>query len=328
MSQDVLPSLRDACPIPSRLSPYADDVQEWLIHWLPQTGLTVDRATGRRLAGARFARYAGRLYPDASEPDLRVLTALFTWFFLVDDACDKPGRFSPAEIRGLRDGVLALLRGQDRPQHTGLAGPLRRLLVTAWREPSRRMPAVWRARFADAVAHHLDGAGQEATNKAGGHRPGIAEYVELRRATSAAYVSYPLVEFVTGRPLPDAIYHHPLLSRYRDLGNDLLSWYNDIASLDRDEATAGGHNLVLATAAEHRLSRAAAIESVIRRWHETMREFVDQRSRVPSFGPALDEAVTAHLDGVARAVRGTIDWTLESTRYAGKEGPLTNASGR
>ncbi|MFI7076451.1 terpene synthase [Micromonospora sp. NPDC049903] len=328
MGQYVLPSLRDACPIPSRLSPYSDDVQEWLIHWLPQTGLTVDPTTARLLAGARFARYAGRLYPDADEPDLRVLTALFTWFFLVDDACDKPDRFTLAEIRGLRDGVLAVLRGQARSPQTGLAGPMRRLLVTAWREPRRRMSAPWRARFADAVAHHLDGTWQEAANKTGGHRPGVAEYVELRRATSAAYVSYPLVEFVTGRPLPDAVYHHPALSRFRDLGNDLLSWYNDLASLERDEATAGGHNLVLATAAEHRLSREAAIESVIRRWHTTMREFVDQRAAVPSFGPALDEAVTAHLDGVSRAVRGTIDWTLESARYAGKEGPLTNASGR
>jgi hypothetical protein len=39
------------------------------------------------------------------------------------------------------------------------------------------------------------------------------------------------------------------------------------------------------------------------------------RAAVPSFGPALDEAVTAHLDGVAHAVRGTVDWTLESGRY-------------
>jgi hypothetical protein len=306
----VLPSLRAACPIPPRLSPYADQVQEWLVSRLPLA------AARERLGRAGFARYAGRLYPDATEADLRVLTALFTWFFLVDDACDGPGRASLDEIRGLRDGAVALLRGNPRLRHPGLAGPLRRLLVSAWREPRSRMPERWRLRFADAVAHHLDGTWREAVNRATGHVPGVEEYVHLRRATSAAYVSYPLLEFVTGRPLPDPVYHHPLLGRFRDLGNDLLSWYNDIASLDRDAATSGGHNLVLALAAAHRVSVPAAVELAVERWQASMRRFMALRVTVPSFGPALDAAVTAHLDGVARAVRGTIDWTLESARYA------------
>ncbi|MBX7269519.1 terpene synthase [Micromonospora sp. Llam7] len=314
--EDILPSLRAACPVPPRLSPHADQVQGWLVSWLPQTGLPLDAPSRERLGRAGFARYAGRLYPDAAEPDLRALAALFTWFFLVDDACDKPGRLGLHEIRGLRDGAVALLRGNPRQRQVGLGGPLRRLLVHAWREPRRRMPARWRLRFADAVAHHLDGTWQEAVNKATGHTPGVDEYVGLRRATSAAYVSYPLVEFVTGRPLPDPVYHHPFLGRIRDVGNDLLSWYNDIASLERDEVTSGGHNLVLVLAAERRVPLPAAVELAAERWHESMRRFVALTATVPSFGPALDGAVTAHLDGVARAVRGTIDWTLESARYA------------
>ncbi|GAB3852866.1 terpene synthase family protein [Micromonospora andamanensis] len=307
----ILASLRAACPIPSQLSPYADDVQKWLVAELP-----LDAPTRERLGRAGFARYAGRLYPDASEADLRILTALFTWFFLVDDACDGPDRTGLDEIRALRDAAVTLLRGGVRLRHPGLAGPLRQLLVSAWREPHRRMPARWRLRFADAVAHHLDGTWQEAVNKATGHVPGVEEYVELRRATSAAYVSYPLVEFVSGRPLPDGVYHHPRLGQLRDIGNDLLSWYNDIASLDRDAASSGGHNLVLALSTAHHVPVPTAVDLAAERWHESMRRFVSLRATVPSFGPALDPAVTAHLDGVARAVRGTIDWTMESARYA------------
>ncbi|WP_240742332.1 terpene synthase family protein, partial [Micromonospora zingiberis] len=318
----ILPALRDACPVPSRQSPYADATARWLVGWLPQAGLPLDGPARPRLTDAGFARYAGRLHPDATEADLRVLSALFTWFFLVDDACDRPGRLDLADIRGLRNGAVMLLQGDHRQRHAGLRGPLRRLLVSAWREPRRRMPARWRLRFADAVARHLDGTWQEAANKSSGHAPGVAEYVALRRATSAADVCYPLVEFVTGRPLPDAVYHHPLLRELRDLGNDLLSWYNDLASLDRDAASSGGHNLVLAVAAERRVPVDDAVELVTRRWHESMRRFVTLHAAVPSFGPALDAAVVAHLDGIARAVRGTIDWTLESARYAGKEGAL------
>ncbi|MET8083857.1 terpene synthase [Micromonospora sp. NPDC005197] len=312
---EVLWALRAECPIPARSSPHADRVQQWLLGLLPELGLPLDDAALHRLARGGFARYAGRLYPDASEADLRVLTALFTWFFLVDDACDGPNRLDPAQIRALRDGTLALLHDGPRLRHGGLTGPLRRLLVLAWREPRRRMPARWRQRFADAVARHLDGTWREAVNKEAGRRPSVGEYVELRRETSAAEVSYPLVEFVSGRPLPDAVYHHPLLRQVARTGNDLLSWYNDVASLDRDRATSGGHNLVLATQAEQGVSAAEAVDRVAERWRESMRQFVALRAAVPSFGPALDEAVTDHLDGVAYAVRGTIDWTLESARY-------------
>ncbi|MGW9192233.1 terpene synthase family protein [Micromonospora chersina] len=315
MTAAVLRALRSECPIPSRLSPHADAVQVWLVDRLDRLGLPLDPAMRERLARAGFARYAGRLYPDASEPDLRSLAALFTWFFLVDDACEGPGRLTPAQIRALRDGTLALLREGPRARHAGFSGPLRRLLVQAWREPRRRMPARWRLRFADAVADHLDGVLQEAVATAAGRPPGVAEYVQLRRATSAAYVSYPLIEFAAGRPLPDAVHHHPALRRLADLANDLLSWYNDLASLERDRAMAGGHNLVLAVAAERGVPVPAAVDLVAARWRAEMVRFMALRTAVPSFGPALDESVTAHLDGLANAVRGTVDWTLESARY-------------
>ncbi|MGW0214775.1 terpene synthase family protein [Micromonospora chokoriensis] len=324
---EALRALRAECPIPSRLSPYADAVQDWLLGLLPDLGLALDDAALHRLARGAFARYAGRLYPDATEADLRVLTVLFTWFFLVDDACDGPGRLTSEQIRALRNGTLALLH-DARLRPDGLSDPLRRLLVLAWREPRRRMPARWRSRFADAVARHLDGAWQEAVNKETGRRPGVGEYVRLRRATSAAEVSYTLVEFAGGRPLPDPVYHHPLLRQIAEVGNDLLSWYNDLASVEKDRATAGGHNLVLAIETDLAAPSAEAVALAVERWRASMRRFVALRAAVPSFGPAVDRAVTEHLDVVAYAVRGTIDWTLESARYpTGEDEPVVSRSG-
>ncbi|WFF02423.1 terpene synthase [Micromonospora sp. WMMD964] len=325
---ETLRVLRTECPIPSRLSPYADDVQEWLLGLLPDLDLALDDAAVHRLARGGFARYAGRLYPDATEADLQVLTALFTWFFLVDDASDGSGRLTSEQIRALRDDTLTLLREGPRLRRAGLTGPLRRLLALAWEEPRRRMPARWRSRFTDAVGRHLDGTWQEAVNKEAGHRPGVDEYVELRRATSAAEVSYALVEFAGGRPLPDPVHQHPLLRQIAQVGNDLLSWYNDLASLERDRATAGGHNLVLAIEAELAVPSAHAVTLAVERWRESMRRFLALRSAVPSFGPTVDRAVTDHLDVIAYAVRGTIDWTLESARYpTGDDEPVVTRSG-
>ncbi|MEV0327143.1 terpene synthase [Micromonospora echinospora] len=315
MTGGSLGSPRFDCPIPPRLSPHADATQEWLSSWVTRFDLPLDRVALERLDRAGIARYAGRIYPDAGENDLRTLAALFTWFFLVDDFCDGPRRSTPEEVDGLRQGVLRLLRTGPRSRHPGFTGPLRRMLVDAWRAPRARMPARWRVRFTDAMAHHLDGTWRESVNKAAGRVPTVDEYVPLRRATSAAYVSYTLVEFATGQVLPDAVYHHPLLVSIAETANDLLSWFNDVISLERDRADAGGHNLVLATAHERGVPVGTAVTLVADRWRETMDRFVALRAAVPSFGPEWDRAVAVQLDAVANSVRGTIDWSRESARY-------------
>ncbi|WP_091561252.1 terpene synthase family protein [Micromonospora pattaloongensis] len=306
---------RLTCPIPPRISPHADAVQRWLTGWVHRCGLPPTSRGAQQVALGGFGRYAARLYPEATEDDLRVLAALFAWFFLLDEECDATGTPEPARLRALLDAALSLLRTGRAPRDA-LRGPLRRMLREAWRTPSRRMPASWRERFTDAVAHHFDGVLAEAANKAVGRRPGLAEYVELRRATSAAYVSYTWIEFATGVPVPDAVYHHPAVRAVSEAGNDLLSWFNDLLSLERDTATSGGHNLVLAVAAERGLPAGAAVADVVRRWQERMRRFAQLRTAVPPFGPPLDAALRHYLDGVANSVRGTIDWSLETTaRY-------------
>lgn len=303
------------CPIPARMSPHADDTQSWLDGWLREDRLPLQEGALDRLTAAGFARYAARLYPAAEPADLRVLSALFTWFFLLDDACDGDGGGNPDRVRGLRAGVLRLLRDGPSARHSGFTGPLRRMLVETWQPVRRRMSSAWRSRFVDAVAHHLDGALTEAMNKAAGRPPTVAEYVELRRATSAAYVSYALTGFATDVVLPDAVYQHPLVRRISAVGNDLLSWFNDLVSLDRDVTGSGGHNLVLSVAREERLPIDAAVRAVQERWRLGMREFMELRAAVPAFGPAIDEPLAHYLDAVANSVRGTVDWSLESARY-------------
>ena len=56
MVEEVLRSLRAACPIPPRLSPYADPVQEWLLDQLPRLGVPLDSSARERLDRAGFAR--------------------------------------------------------------------------------------------------------------------------------------------------------------------------------------------------------------------------------------------------------------------------------
>ncbi|BCB86309.1 hypothetical protein Psuf_036220 [Phytohabitans suffuscus] len=294
------------CPINPVISPYAEEAHAWLDGWTRSHGLPDVYAD--RLAEGGIARYAARLYPDATPDDLRVLSALFTWFFLIDDECDRASVPEPERVRALVGGALSLLSGEDG----GLPGPLGSMLADAWREPQRRMPERWQARFVAAVEHHLNGVVVEARNKANGHRPAVEEYVELRRATSAAYVAHTLIDFAAGDdPVTESFYYHPSVRAFSRAGNDLLSWFNDLLSLERDAATSGGHNLVLAVANERGTPLAEAAVVTRERWHRTMRHLPALRTAAPPHGLAGRR----YLDGVEHAVRGTMDWSYESARY-------------
>ncbi|ROO52960.1 hypothetical protein EDC02_7914 [Micromonospora sp. Llam0] len=313
---ELLVALRAACPLSAVLSPYAAQADAWLPGWLQRCGLPPGTATHRRLAGARIGRYAARLYPGAPVDRLRVLAALFAWFFLLDDEFDGVADPQEGTLRRLADEVLTVLRADPEPRvEQAFSGPLRRMLAGPWQAVRQSMPDWWRRRFVEAVAEHLDGAVREAANKAAGHRPGPDEYVELRRATSAAHVAYTLVEYATGDPVPDAVFHHPRVRDVRVVGNDLLSWYNDLFSLPRDLTTAGGHNLVVAVAETRRVPIGDALVTVAHRWRAEMAAFDARRAEVPSFGPDHDRAAHGLLAGVGYAVRGTIDWSFESARY-------------
>lgn len=303
------------CPIPPRISPHADAAQDWLTGWLVERGIATD--TAGRLRDSGFARYAGRLYPDADEADLRLVTALFTWFFLLDDTVDGSAAPPLERVRATVEAVFATLDSDGRHPAPGLSPPMRAMLLDSWRAITGDLSEMSVDRINDALRHHLDGILVEASNKWVGRRPGIVEYIQLRRATSAAYVSYALIEFAgAGRMrIPEAVYHHPVLREISAAGNDLLSWFNDLLSLERDEDTSAGHNLVLATARERGLARDAATREVIGRWQDRMTRFVELRAAVPAFGTRIDAAVRRYVEGVADSVRGTIDWSLESPRY-------------
>ncbi|MEK8108544.1 hypothetical protein NKG94_33620 [Micromonospora sp. M12] len=109
-TDEILQALRAECPIPSGSRRtrttcrrgYSACCPSLACHW------TTPRCTSCPGCLRPVCRAA---LPEATEADLRPLAALFTWFFLVDDACDGPDRLVPEQIRALSSGTLALLHG-------------------------------------------------------------------------------------------------------------------------------------------------------------------------------------------------------------------------
>src|ERR1700754_4434452 len=165
------------CPIPPRISPHADDAQDWLSGWLLNRGVAPEMAGRLRAAG--FARYAARLYPDAAAADLRLLTALFTWFFLLDDTVDNAAAPPIEHVRTTVEAVFATLDSDGRHPAPGLSQPMPARLLDSWRAITAHLSEMSVDRINDAFRHPLDGLLVEASNKWVGRRPGVVEYIPL-----------------------------------------------------------------------------------------------------------------------------------------------------
>ena len=56
------------------------------------------------------------------------------------------------------------------------------------------------------------------------------------------------------------------------------------------------------------------------RYDEIVREFLETRDSMPSFGPAFDAELREYIDGMAVWVRANDSWSFEGERYFGPEG--------
>jgi hypothetical protein len=97
--------------------------------------------------------------------------------------------------------------------------------------------------------------------------------------------------------------------------------YQDLYSYHIERARGHAlHNLVTSVMHEHELGPQAAADW-IRDWSDgILREFLECRASLPSWGPDIDTQITHYVDSLAQWVRGNDDWSFESQRYFGTMG--------
>src|SRR3954462_12253028 len=114
------------CPFVPRISPHADAVQRWSLHWATRHGLLERPGASAAFARARFANLMCRAHPDAGEPELRLATAWLISIFVLDDLLARALVHDPEPAQAAITEVVRLLRDQ-RPApilNTALGRPL------------------------------------------------------------------------------------------------------------------------------------------------------------------------------------------------------------
>ncbi|MFE7129667.1 hypothetical protein ACFVIM_02285 [Streptomyces sp. NPDC057638] len=309
------------CPFPSRISPYARQAATHLDAWVARFGVVRERVARERFERAGFGEFAAVTYPTADLECLCLIADWFGWLFLVDDQLDDGhvGRDLTA-ARTAAATLLDVLAGPGTPVRPGESGPpLLLALRDLWHRTAPRCGPRWRDRFTRHLTACLDAACWEAANRVAGVVPGEAEYIERRRHTGAVFVCMDLIDVVTGAEIPDHIHAGEEFQTTLCAASDVVAWTNDWYSYGKETALGEYHNLVTVVATARGLTRREAMDHTADAIAAQTRRYRLLRQRLLTVFPGHRAALVRCLAGMESWMRGNLDWSRATLRYAERE---------
>jgi Terpene synthase family 2, C-terminal metal binding len=320
------------CPFTPKISPTAGEVQRHALHWATRQGLLEGPLARAAFASAKFANLMARAHPEASLADLGLATAWLTAIFEFDDRLERQLVEQPVRTRRAVDELWAWLSGGDNlsgdnlseqtrealseQTREALGRPFCRALADVWRRTVPRVTAGWRERFVNHFADYLGGIVWESANRASGKLPTVAEYLRMRRHSAATEMFFDLIEPMHGIELPGALLRDARYLAVRETGGTAIGLFNDLISWRKEAVVGDLHNIIFIVQHERRSSLADAVGYAVAEHDAQVAAFLAARDELAAGAWGADPAVALGVADIAHWIRGNLDWSLESGRYA------------
>ncbi|WP_377272438.1 hypothetical protein [Peterkaempfera sp. SMS 1(5)a] len=329
-----------AFPFPSRISAYAHEAQHHLQDWSRVTGIIADGPSGDSFDAMLFGRFAARVYADAPVDRLLTLADWTGWIFAFDDLLDDT-----PEGRDLDhvNQVIACMepvchgRPAARPAAPSEAvARSRDAFADLWRRIIAPMPAAWTARFTRNVLDFLHSYRRQAEVNSSREVLDDRAYSAHRSSTVAMYTGADLIEYGTGRPVPEQLIVHPDVAVLRETAVNAIAWTNDLFSAPKEISVGDLCNYVTVLHRQLHLPLEAAAAAVVARIDAEVERFSAAAERIGALCSQLPvetaEALLGTVDGLRSWMVGHVAWSTESGRYRDRGIPdgteLLAATGR
>jgi hypothetical protein len=303
-------------PFPSRINQYVAATHEQNRQWVQSFGIINSPEALARFDKSRFAWLAARAFPDAQLHELCIIANFNTWLFMLDDQCDEAQLGKKAVyLEHVTDGFMSILK-----DNASLDTVLGRSFADIWERMLAIGDPAWQTRFIRSMEEYFTSCHWEATNRAMGVTPTVAEYVTMRPYTGALYADVESIEVIEKVYLPAHILQHFIVQRLVLACNNIVCWSNDIFSCAKEAKQGDVHNLVLVLQHERRISLQDAVDETMRMHNEEVKLFTALEKLLPSFGAELDKELERFLAVLRSWITGNYDWSFHDTgRYQVRE---------
>jgi hypothetical protein len=308
-----------AIPFPFQESPATAALKEHAIDWVQRFHLIQSERTLKRFLAGKFWLLVSYCFPRGRPEALQVVVEWDCWAFMLDDQSDVGDlRHQPAKLRRLLDDLLLVLDG-SLPQ----SGPLFASLQDVWEHMQQWATPAWRERFRRSVSETFASLVWEAENRARGVTPDPESYVAWRHASSGFATHMDLADFTEGIELPPETQEHPLIVQLTEAANKVISWTNDLYSLDKEIRQQDKHNLVLVLEHAAHVPRQEAIDRVVHMIDGEVARFLALEERLSEVSNPIAPALQRYVGVLRSWMRGNLDWSRATGRYdpsAGQQG--------
>jgi germacradienol/geosmin synthase len=231
-------------PHPARLNPNLEAARKHSKAWAREMGIlgtekqaqSSDIWDERKFDSADYALLCAYTHPDASGPELDLVTDWYVWVFFFDDHFLEIYKRTQ-DMAGAKSYLARL--PAFMPVHPTSAppeptNPVERGLADLW---SRTVPTTfvdWRLRFSESTRDLLQESLWELSNIRQRRVSNPIEYIEMRRKVGGAPWSAGLVEHAVGAEIPPEIAPTRPMRVLKDTFSDGVHLRNDLFSYQRE----------------------------------------------------------------------------------------------
>ncbi|WP_426279196.1 terpene synthase family protein [Chryseobacterium sp. S-02] len=307
-------------PFPTLKNPHADHLQEITeTQWIDGEYLWLFESNPdlrKKYKKTKTAHIAAQWFPTATVERFKPICRLMLWTLYNDDLYEES---EPENIKYIRDQSLAILNGKITAKDSEI--PLGRMLASLRQELLQFIPEVSISRFTDMIEKYFNGLERELKLKRDKIYPSVSECIELREDSICLYPFLQLVEVETGISLPQEIHDHPVIRRLQALACHLVTFFNEVQSVAKDEATDSVYyNIVKVIQNEHKMTLEEACMENLRLHNQDLKEFVELQASLPDFG-IWHEAVVNWVHYMSMVLSGWKNISTKLDRYNAMEFP-------
>lgn len=244
---------------------------------------------------------------------------------MMDDYFD---RCSYEKMNSMMNSTYALLTGDD-PNEPKENGILHLFWVLRQDALKFEFPKHLYQRFINSIRDTIKGFAEEKVYYKNNSIPPLAVYLLNREGTSGVlpYCDYVAMQ-KDYRQLPDEIFDHLYIRRYRTLCCLIIAIHNDIISLPKELHREGDTlNLVKVLQQEYGISIQEAYTKTLELHNDYLNEFLLLQDHLPPFG-GWDNMVSDYIQDLGIMISGIYAWhTNDTGRYVNGgyvEGEYTN----
>ncbi|KIG18953.1 Germacradienol/germacrene D synthase [Enhygromyxa salina] len=272
-----------------------------------------------------YALLCAYTHPDATGPDLDLVTDWYVWVFYFDDhfleIYKRTRNYAGAKAYLAR--LSAFMPLDVSTVDEAPTNPVERGLLDLWARTAPSMSEAWRERFIEATTHLLDESLWELANIQENRVSNPIEYIALRRKVGGAPWSAGLVEYVVRGEVPAAVADSRSMCVLRDSFSDAVHLRNDIFSYQR-EVQDEGENANCILVVERFLgvdTQTAAnltndlLTSRLQQFENTALLEVPPLADEHALGPLERLDIFKYVKGLQDWQSGGHEWHMRSSRY-------------